>query len=300
MKKFLGIFLLVFLFQLQSVYSQTMQSSMQDGPVQVIDILGRSVSLSGPASRIVSLSPSLTECIFAIDAGSFLVGRTEYCNYPAETAGIDPVGGFSASTVSIEKIIEKNPDLVVVSANIHEKLISQLEQLDIQVCAFEPESFDDVYESISILGFLCGKEEKAGRLVADMKQRIKTARQAIGDGPAPRVFWELWDDPLLTSGSATFVHEALLLAGAVNIFGDLDEQWPSVSFEQLLERAPDWILSGNDRGDKLGLEIVQQRPGWNYLPAVQQGNIAVIESDAIYRGGPRLTDSVETLIELFW
>ena len=262
------------------------------------DAAGRSVTLQKSASRIVSLTPAVTETLFAIGAGAQVVGVTEFCNYPAAAASKPKVGGFSGATISIEQIVALKPDLVILSAVMHAKVIPLLDQVNIVSFAVEPASFSDVYRDIQTLGALTGHVNEAAALVSNMKNRIKAVQNIPSTKGTPLVFWELWDDPLMTAGGPTFISEAIALAGGKNIFADLAEQWPQVSFEELLIRKPDWILSGTDHGDRMKLEDMVKRPGWTSIPAVKNRRVATIESDLIYRGGPRLADAVEALAKI--
>jgi len=262
------------------------------------DAAGRRITLQKRASRIVSLTPAVTETLFAIGAGDQVVGVTEFCNYPQAASRKTKVGGFSGATISIEQIVALKPDLVILSAVMHAKVIPLLDQVKIPCFAVEPVSFADVYRDIQTLGALTGHEKESRTVVATMQKRIAAVQEIPATKGAPRVFWELWDDPLMTAGGPTFISEAITLAGGTNVFADLTEQWPQVSFEELLIRKPDWILSGTDHGDRMKLEDILKRPGWTNVPAVKNGKIATIESDIIYRGGPRLADAVEALAKI--
>ncbi|AEJ19352.1 ABC transporter substrate-binding protein [Gracilinema caldarium] len=262
------------------------------------DAAGRSITLQQSAGRIVSLTPAVTETLFAIGAGDQVVGVTEFCNYPSAVSSKTRVGGFSGATISIEQIVALKPDLVILSAVMHAKVIPLLDQVKIPCFAVEPGSFADVYRDILTLGALTGHEKEARTVVTAMQKRIAAVQTIPTTKGTPRVFWELWDDPLMTAGGPTFISEAIVLAGGKNVFADLQEQWPQVSFEELLVRNPDWILSGTDHGDRMRLEDIMNRPGWLNIPAVKNGKIATIESDIIYRGGPRLADAVEALAKI--
>jgi len=264
-----------------------------------MDAAGRSITLQTSATRIVSLTPAVTETLFAIGAGDQVVGVTEFCNYPAGVSTKTRVGGFSGATISVEQIVALKPDLVILSAVMHAKLIPLLDQVKIPSFAVEPATFADVYRDIQTLGALSGHEKEATAVVSNMKKRIAGVQNKASGKGTPKVFWELWDDPLMTAGGPTFITEAIALAGGKNVFADLKEQWPQVSFEELLVRKPDWILSGTDHGDRMKLEDVLKRPGWANVPAVKNGKLATIDSDIIYRGGPRLADAVEALAEIF-
>ncbi len=264
--------------------------------VEARDVLGRTLRLARPAERIVSLNPAATEILFAVGAGSRVLGVTEFCDYPPEAASRTIVGGFSGATVSVEQIVALKPDLVLVSAEMHVRIIPLLDALGIPLFAVDPHSFQQVYETIDHLGRLTACPAGARNVIQDMRSRI--AALGAPEKEPVAVFWEIWDDPLMTIGGTTFISEAIELAGGRNVFADLREQWPGVNLEQVLLRKPDWILSGDDHGDRLTPEALGRRAGWATVPAVRAGRIAVIEADIIYRSGPRLAEAVEALSRL--
>jgi iron complex transport system substrate-binding protein len=249
------------------------------------DALGRKLTSNNPAARIISLSPSVTEILFAIGAGKMMVGRTAYCDYPEAVKNIPVVGGFSGATVSVEQIALLGPDLVIISADMHQRLIPLLESLSIAVFAVEPRNFDEVYAVINTLGNLTGLD--AAHVINTMKAKIETTGNRVKGKKRVSVFWELSISPLLTSGGNTFVNEAIKRAGGRNIFEDSTEMWPQVSIEQIILRSPDWILGGDDQKfDALSV------PLWRYIPAVKNRRIAFLDANLIYRYGPRLADAV--------
>lgn len=266
--------------------------------VSAIDAAGRTVALSAPARRVVSLTPAATEILFAVGGADAVVGVTEFCNYPAAASSKAKVGGFSGKTVSIETIVSLKPDLVVVSLGMHQKVASLLDGVGVAYFMTEPRNIREAREDIVKIGTLVGRRKEAEAVAADMVSRVDAVARAVRGLPAPVVFWELWDDPLMSAGGGTFVGEAIELAGGKNAFSDAAEQWPMVSVEQLIVRKPEWILSGDDHGDRLSLEAVSKRPGWSVLPAVRAGRIATVEADCVNRGGPRLADAVEQIARI--
>lgn len=267
-----------------------------EGPsVSATDALGRRIVLAESARRVISLTPTATEILFAVGAESRVVGITEYCNYPQASQTKERIGGFSGATISVERVVSLKPDLVFVSRDMHGKVISLLESLGVRTFALEPGSFAEVYRDIRAVGTLTGQGADAESVVADMERRIAAVAERNSGTRRPGVFWELWDDPLMTAGSGTFVSEAIALAGGRNVFDDLKERWPSVSLEQVILRNPDWIIAGDDHGDRMKPAAVAKRSGWAGIPAVRNRRIAVIDSDIISRGGPRLADAVEAL-----
>jgi iron complex transport system substrate-binding protein len=260
-------------------------------PVTVTDVGGRTVTLQDYPRRIVSLSPSVTEILFAVGAETQVVGVTEYCNYPPETAAKTRIGGFSGATVSIEQIAFLKADLVIVSQDMHFRVIPLLERLNLPVFAVEPHSFADIYQTIENIGKLTGHEAEAAAVINGMKQKLETAA-ALRQGQPVTVFWEVDSNPLMTTGGQTVISEAISLAGGRNIFADIASSWPQVNVEQVLARKPDWILAPNDRRGAFDAATLARRPGWQTLPAIRQNRIALITADHINRYSPRLADAV--------
>lgn len=263
------------------------------------DALGRSVALNGPAKRIVSLTPAATEILFAIGAGDRVVGVTEFCDYPPEAKTRTVVGGFSGATVSVECIVALKSDLVLVSGEMHGRVVSLLDAVGVRSFALEPRTFAEVYADILTVGKLTGCEDGAERVVASMRRRIEAVGTKAAGSSRPSVFWELWSDPLMSAGGPTFVSETIAAAGGRNIFADLGERWPLVSFEELLVRDPDWIIVESANGQRVSAASVAGRPLWSKLRAVKNGHIASVDADIIERGGPRLADAVEAIARIF-
>ena len=270
----------------------------------LVDGLGRTVSLGRPAARIVSLSPSCTEVLFAIGAADNIVAVTSYCNYPSEALSKPKVGGFSGKSVSLESIVAFRPDLVVVEGQMHERIVAMLSQANIPCYAANALRLEDSYRIIEQLGSLTGHDATAAKVSTDMRERIGAVSRAAAErnraaGSEPTAFWLVWDDPLMTAGRPTFINDAIAAAGGRNVFADAREQYPAVSFESLIARNPEWILSGTDHGARINVRSLAVRQGWRSLKAVREGRIALLDADSINRAGPRLADAIETLARIF-
>lgn len=269
-----------------------------DFPVTLTDDLGRKVTVLALPQRIVSLAPSNTETLFAVGAGDQVVGVTEYCNYPPEAQTREIVGGFSAKTISVEKVVSLEPDLVFSVGELQRPVINALDQIGVPVFALDPGNFQEVYESIEIVGQLTGHETEAAEVVADMKARMTAVTEkirAIPEDERPTVFYEVWHEPLMTAGPATFIGQLIELAGGENIFADVNEEYPQVSAETVIQRAPDVILGPDSHGEELTAEKIKKRPGWEDIDAVQEGRIYLVDGDIVSRSGPRLVDALETI-----
>lgn len=267
-------------------------------PMALVDGLGREVTLEKAPGRIVSLSPSNTEVIFAAGAGNLLVGNTEYCDYPEEAKTITKIGGFSAKTISVETIVSLNPDLVLSNDSGHESIIEALEGANIPVYAVKADTFEDVYANLELIGMLTGNEEVAAQVVEEMKSRIAAVEEKVATVPQeerPTVFWEIWDEPLMTSGPNTFSARLIEIAGGVNIFPDLTEDYPQISVEEVVSRNPDVIMGPDTHGDKLIADQLATRPGWEEIAAVKDGRIYLIDGNTSSRPGPRLAEALEDI-----
>lgn len=267
------------------------------------DALGRQVALEGVPARIVSLAPSATEILFAVGAGPQVVGVTQFCNYPPEADALPEVGGFTADTISVEAIVDLTPDLVIAGSASQLPVVEALEQLNIPALVFDPTSFEEVYANIEQLGYATGHVAEADTVVASMRERVKAVTDVVAEIPAaerPAVFWEVFDEPLMTAGPNTFIGQMIDLAGATNIFAEATEDYPQVSAEAILERDPAIILGPTSHADKLTPELVAARPGWGELSAVQEGRVYLLDGDTTSRPGPRLADALEELAKTLY
>jgi iron complex transport system substrate-binding protein len=267
-------------------------------PLTLTDDLGREVTLSELPQRVISLAPSNTEILFAVGAGDQVVGVTQYCNYPPEAQERDQIGGFSAKTISIEKIVALEPDLVLAAGEIHQPVIEALEQVNIPVYALDPNTLEEVYTRLELVGRLTGHEEEAAQVVTDMQGRVRAVSERVGTIPQEdrlSVYWEVFDEPRMTAGPATFIGQLIELAGGVNIFADVSEDYPQISDEEVIGRNPAVIMGPETMGEKLTIETVAQRPGWDQVDAVQNGRIYLFDGDMVSRSGPRLAQVLELM-----
>jgi iron complex transport system substrate-binding protein len=267
------------------------------------DSLGRRVSFSATPRRIVSLSPSITEILFAVGAGPQVVGDTKYCDYPPEANALPEIGGFTAKTVNVEAVVDLTPDLVIAGTKSQRPVAEALEQLKIPVLVFAATSFEEVYANIEQIGAITGHAQDAAAVVATMRERVAAVTVKVATVPADRrlsVFWEVADEPLMTAGPSTFIGQMIDLAGATSIFADTQEDYPQVSAEAVVERDPAVILGPDSRGDKLTAEQLTQRPGWAKVAAVRERRIYRLNDDIVSRPGPRLADALEQLAKALY
>lgn len=278
-------------------------TSVASIPINITDDLGRPVTLSTLPQRIVSLAPSNTEILFAIGAGDQVVGVTEYCNYPPEAQAREKIGGFSANTISVEKIIALEPGLVLAVGKLQQPVIEALEQANVPVVAIDPNTLDQVYTRIELVGRLTGHEAQAAQVVAEMKDRVAAVSERIVTIPPQdrlAVYWEVFDEPRMTAGPSTFIGQLIELSGGINIFADVSEEYPQISDEEIIARNPAVIMGADTMGEKLTTELVAQRPGWSQIDAVKNGRIYLFDGDMVSRSGPRLAQVLEAMAQALY
>jgi len=265
-------------------------------PVEIVDQLGRTVTLeTTDPQRIVSLAPSNTEIIYALGLGDRLVGRTDYCNYPAEVEEITSIGGFS--TPNIEEVVALAPDLVLADSIHKDEVIPQLESLGLTVVALAPATFDDVFDAIQIIGKVTGAEENTAKLLTEMRNRIKAVTDKTENltvNEIPRVFYLVWHDPLMTSGGDTLINEMIEIAGGKNLFPEVSGA-ETVDLEVLVARNPQVIIAATGMGIsvEITMDFLEAESRLNDTDAMKNGRVYGIHMDISGRTGPRIVDGLE-------
>lgn len=249
------------------------------------------------ADRIVVLSPSGCEILYAIGAGEKIAARTDFCNYPAQAGELPSVGGFDGKTLSIETIISYEPDMVYGAKGMHDFLKESCDQFGIELYLSTADSIQGVYDEISFMGEKTGCEKNAADLVASMKDsfaKIQKKTAKLSDKKRKSVYWEVWNNPYMSTGGSTFISELIYVCGGKNIFADIkDQAYPMVSEESILARNPQVIiLPYGDISECAG------RNGWKNLDAVKKNKIFNVNDDVFSRPGPRIVEAAETLSAL--
>jgi iron complex transport system substrate-binding protein len=266
----------------------------------VADDLGREVSMAFAPERIVSLSPSNTEILFALGLGDRVVGVTKYCNYPPsvlelkDSNKIEVVGGYVDP--DIEKILSLYPDLVLVSRTRSSGAVSLLDQEGIATFVVDPNNLSSIIQSIEKVGKITGQEADASELCSQMEARMKAISDKTSSLSKTRVLYIVWHDPVKTAGYGTFEDELIEKAGGVNIFHDLSG-YVQVDPEAIAVRNPEVIIacSGMGSGADMPLSWAKTERGLNPTDARKNGRIYQAEGDLITRTGPRIVDGLEML-----
>jgi len=264
--------------------------------VSVVDDLQRTVTLSRPAQRIVSLAPSITECLYAIGAGDRVQGVTDFCNFPPEAARKPHVGGMI--NPSIETVVGLEPDLVVLSmeGNVREDF-RRLTSFGIPVFVSNPRTLEGIYRSLRLLGTLAGTEDSASHLVARLEARERAIRGGAAGKSPVRVLLFVSLQPLMCAGSNTFIDGLLHAAGGVNLASGARGTYPPYSRENVIAEDPEVILATSDILPS-GPTLQGMFPEWTAVKAVRNGRVFPIEADLVSRPGPRALDALEKLFHL--
>lgn len=257
-------------------------------------LLALLLTVKSEALRIISLSPSNTELLFALGAENDIVGVSTWCDYPPEAKSIPKVGDFS--NVSIEKIIALNPDIVITSGYEQSYIAQEIRTLGIPVEVVEPRTFDELYKGINLLGTITGKSESANRLISEMQTALARLKSALpAPDHRPTIFIEIYARPLMTASTGSFLNEAIEIAGFKNIFPDLPRPYCQVSLEEVVAQNPDWLLILDM--DTTG--SVLERPGWQLITAVKEGCIIdSVNPDLLLRPGPRIVQGIRKLSKI--
>ena len=264
--------------------------------ITVTDMTGREITLDEPATRVVALSAADCEFLYAVGAGDTLVGRGEYCDYPAEILDVPSVQ--SGYDTNIEQIIALEPQVLLMSTMAQtEEQVAALEEAGIKVVVSDAQDIEGVYTALEMIGTLMGKEKEAEEVITTMQLQFhELSESASGQGKT--VYFEVspLEYGLWTAGKGTFMNEIAEMLGMKNVFDDVDG-WAEISEEQVLERNPDYIVTitmyfGEGPTPE---EEIMARPGWENVTAVQNGTILNLQNNELSRPTPRLTNGAMLL-----
>ena len=274
-------------------------AAAEDTSFTVTDMSGREITFDKPVERAVALTASDCEIIFALGAGDILVGRGEYCDYPAEVFEIPSVQ--SGYDTNIEQIIDLEPEVLFMSTMAQtEEQVAQLENAGIKVVVSDAQDIEGTYTAISMIGEILGKTEEANEVIDGMKAVFEEIQANKLDGTKTIYFevsplqWGLW-----TAGTSSFMSEIAEMMGLRNCFDDISDSWAAISEEQVLERNPDFILTitmyfGEGPTPE---EEIMGRAGWENVTAVKNGDILNLVNNELSRPAPRLAEGAQMLFD---
>jgi len=244
--------------------------------------------------RIISLSPGITEKIFALGGEDKLIGRTSFAVYPKEVENIDIVGTMFEP--NLEVILDKNPDMVIAETHFRKKLMVTLNNLEITVTQYQtPINIVEIYRSILDLGYLLDRSLEARGLNASLKDKINYTRFILKDQIVPNVYYVLGSGKTdITPGGDTFINSLIEISGGKNIAKE-KKGW-RYSLEELILNNPNIIF-----GNKRSINNMLREENYSFLAAIKNKNYYIIKDDSIFNlPGPRaLTEGVYEMIKVF-
>jgi len=286
------------------IYINMNQPNNTQGPISVTDDNGFTTEFDAVPQRIVSLAPSNTQVLYAIGVGDRVVGVTDYDKYPYDfsawiaAGNMTSIGGFS--TPNLETIASLNPDLIL-AANIHDSLLSNLRSLGYKVLTLNPHDVDSVFNDIIMVGKATGADQAATALVNSLTAEMNEIANKIAasNSAKPLVYYEVWYPPLMSAGSTSFINDVITRAGGINIFANESQQYPTVSSETIVQSNPTVILLPTNMGATGeapfygSIDQVKTRPGWSAISAVQNNRVVIVNGDLFAEAGPRIVEQIE-------
>jgi len=237
------------------------------------------------SDRIIALSPHACEMLYAIGAGPQLVGAVSFCDYPTAAQKLPRVGSYNG--INVEAALRLKPDVaVVMSRNVSG--IKMLEKMGVTIIVSNPASFDEVFNDLLKLGALTNHPDTATSVVAGLRQRLQKVRSRPRLGTA--VFYEVWNDPLLTAGGPSFISDLIHEAGGRNVFACLNVETPHVNVEAVARAKPALIVIPLEQRN-----VAERRTFWEHWLGKGNVHFVAINPDLLHRPGPRLMDGLEAL-----
>ncbi len=266
--------------------------AMAEGVI-VLDDTGREIRLEQPAERVIALAPHLTELVFELGAEHRLVAVGAHSDYPAAASALPQVG--SAQRLDIESILAQSPDLVLAwdSGNV-QRALRQLESHGIPVYRSEPRRLEQVADNLRALGVLLGRRDSGQQLAAAFEEELGRLGRIYADRAPVAVFYQIWDQPVMTVNGEHLISEALQLCGGRNVFADLPRLTPRLDAEAVLERDPEVMLASAEPG---GADPLARWRGHTGLTATERGNLLLLPPDLLVRPSSRVLQGVAALCE---
>lgn len=261
----------------------------------VIDDKNNKIILTQPANRIISLAPHITESLYAAGAGHKIVGAVSYSDYPEAAKNIPRVGGYPSA--DMEKIISLKPDLIIAwHTGNNLKQIEKLISLGYKVFVNETLEIENIPKTIQKFGFMAGTEKIAAKEVTEFNNNYLRLKNNYSKKKKVKVFYQIWNKPLMTINGKHIISKIINLCGGVNISADTKSMTPKVSFESVIAGNPEVIVAGGM--DKVQPEWANEWLDWPQISAVNKERVYFIDPSLLQRVGPRILQGANQLCKL--
>lgn len=268
-------------------------------PLTLTDDTGRQVKLKKTPKRIVSLAPSNTEILFALGLGHRVVGVTTFCDYPPEAKKKEKIGGFE--NPNLEKVISLKPDLVLATGGIQQPFIQELEKVGISVFVLHPKDLNQLIAGIDKVGKITGQVEQSRRLTGTMRKTIADIRSKVASQrkkSRPKVFVEIFSQPLYSAGAGTFIDDLIKISGGKNIAAEAGSDYVVYSLENLLKENPDIYIAV--KGSMSDPGLLKKRAGFSDLKAVKNNRVYIVDDNLVSRPGPRIIEGLKQIAKYIY
>ncbi len=263
--------------------------------LELADDRGQTLTLDGPASRIVSLAPHVTELLFAVGAGDRVIAVVEFSDWPPAARALPSVG--NAGRIDIERVIALRPDLVIGWQTGNDSGdLARLARLGVPVYVSEIGAIREIPRALEAFGRLAGTEAVAATAAESFRRDYDALSQRFAGRAPVTVFYQIWERPLMTINDRHFIADSIRLCGGVNIFGVIEPIAPAVSVEAVIAANPAVIV--NSASDARNAEQLDAWRRWPAIAAVRNGHLYGIPSDLISRPTPRILEGLERLCEV--
>jgi len=296
MKKKLIVCFIIIIF----LFSLSTPVLAQNFPIKYTDDLDREITVEKEVQRIISLAPAITEIIYALGLEDKLAAVSSACDYPKPALKKEDVGRIDEP--NIEKIVALEPDLVIAESVTKIETLKRLSELGIKNIGFKPDSIDDTIKMIKDISYLLSAEKKGSEITADMEaeyQRLKKlVQKKLENKSRPRVFYQIWSDPLYTAGRGTFIDSLIADAGGYNIARKAGGSWPTYNTESLIAADPEvYISSEHSTPAGLTLEELRQKNIFREVSAFKNNRLYLVNQDLVNRPSPRIIDGYKEFIK---
>ena len=255
-------------------------------PLTIKDATGTAVTLDKAPERIISITPSETEMLFALGVGDKIVAVDNYSDFPDATKSKPKIGDMS---LNVEALLAQKPDIVFANSSVSKKQVDQLRALNVKVFGSDPKTIDEVIDRVELYGKLLNKADEAKKVTDTMKAERQKVLDAVKGVSTKKVYIEF--SPGYTIGSGVFMHDLIMMAGGVNIMAD-QKDYIKVDPEAIIKANPDVILYAQGA---VTPEELKKRPGWDKIAAIMNGKLYAIDDNLLSRVSPRIT---KALIEI--
>lgn len=295
-KRIIFLMLIAFLF----IFSNSILASNQDYPIKYTDDLDREILIEEKVEKIVSLAPAVTEIIYALGLEDRLIAVSSACDYPKQALQKEEIGRIDEPNT--EKIVALEPDLVIAESVTKIENIKRLEELGIKVVSFKPGSINDTIDMIEDIAYLTSAEKEGAAITAEMEREYqkvkKLVHKKLENNDRPRVFYQIWSDPLYTAGRGTFIDNLIYEAGGFNIARETEGSWPTYSAESLIAADPEVYISSEHSG--LGASTtakLRQRKVFRGISAFENDRLYIVNQDLVNRPSPRIIEGYKEIVK---